>query len=144
MVREVTRGRCFVGRLRYGSDLLTELTGICWSEKVTLGRLEFIGAVTKARLGYYDQPEKKYRFFMIDKPLEILKGTGNVSLRDGEPMVHAHLTLADADGRAWGGHLAPGTIVFACEFFLQALEGATLARGHDEETGLPLWTMDET
>ena len=57
-------------------------------------------------------------------------------------MVHAHVTLADKNGKAYGGHLAPGTEIFACEVIVQALEGPEFKRGIDEETGLPLWRMD--
>lgn len=65
--------------------------------------------------------------------------TGNVSIRDGSPLVHAHVSLADYSGNAFGGHLAPGTTVFACEYIIQAFTGETLVREQDSETGLPLW-----
>jgi len=34
-----------------------------------------------------------------------------------------------------------GTIVFACEFIIEAFDGPPLERGFDETTGLPLWDM---
>jgi predicted DNA-binding protein with PD1-like motif len=64
---------------------------------------------------------------------------GNISLKDNKPMVHAHLTLADEKGKAFGGHLAPGTIVYACEYLIQSFEGAILKRELDEKTDLSLW-----
>jgi predicted DNA-binding protein with PD1-like motif len=131
----------FIGKLTHGSDLLEELTEICNKEKIPLGRIEGLGAVQKARLAYYDQGKREYQFFTLDKCLEITKLTGNISLKDGEPMVHAHLTLADDKGKAYGGHLAQGTIVFACEAIFEVFEGEQLERGFDEVTGLPLWTM---
>ena len=130
-----------MGKLTYGADLLEELTEVCRKEKVQLGRVEALGAVSRARLGFYNQQTREYQFFELDQPLEITKLVGNVSLKDGKPMVHAHVTLADEAGKAFGGHLAPGTIVFACEFILQAFEGPTFERGFDEQTGLPLWKM---
>lgn len=131
----------FMGKLSYGSDLLEELTGICKKENITLGRVEALGAVQKARLAYYDQDNKEYQFFTLDKHLEILKLIGNISLKDGEPIVHAHVTLADNEGKAFGGHLAQGTVIFACEVIVEVFEGEKLERGLDEETGLPLWVM---
>lgn len=56
-------------------------------------------------------------------------------------MLHAHVTLADGEGNAYGGHLASGTVIFACEFVLQAFDGPPFERGSDEETGLPLWSI---
>jgi predicted DNA-binding protein with PD1-like motif len=129
-----------MGRLAHGDDLLEALTCLCADEGVEAGRLEAIGAVQKARLAYYDQEVREYQFFELDRPLEITKLSGNVSVKDGAPMVHAHVTLADRDGRALGGHLASGTVVFACEFVVEAFDGGGFVRGLDEATGLPLWT----
>ena len=45
-----------------------------------------------------------------------------------------------ARARAFGGHLADGTIVFAAEFVIQELKAEqSLNRLMDEETGLFLW-----
>jgi predicted DNA-binding protein with PD1-like motif len=140
MIKVKTRD-LFMGRLDNGTDLLEELTGICRKENVRLGRIEALGAVEKARLGYYDQQTHEYRFITLDKHLEITKLVGNVSMKDGNPFVHAHITLADKEGNACGGHLAPGTVVFACEFVLEAFDGPILERDFDEATGLALWAI---
>ncbi len=128
-----------LGRLQRGDDLLESLNGLVRREGVRLGRVEALGAVERARVGYYDQASFEYRYLDFETDLEILALVGNVSLRDGVPTVHAHVTLGDAQGRAFGGHLAPGTRVFACEFAVEVLEGGELHRQHDEATGLPLW-----
>ncbi|MBN2232237.1 MAG: DNA-binding protein [Deltaproteobacteria bacterium] len=131
----------WLGRLAHGADLLGEIADFCRERHIVLGRVEGIGAVQRARLGYYDQAAREYRFFDLDRPLEITCLLGNISLRDGEPMVHAHLTLADADGRAYGGHLAPGTVIFATELLVTSFSGPGLHRAFDEPTGLPLWRL---
>ncbi len=128
-----------VGRLRRGDDLLEGLNAVCRGEDIRLGRVSALGAVERARVGFYDQTAREYRYLDIDRPTEILALVGNVSQKDGAPFVHAHVTLGDEEGRAFGGHLAPGTVVFACEFSITPMEGAELVRGFDEETGLPLW-----
>jgi len=132
----------FMGKLGYGCDLLEELTNICINRGIKLGRIAAIGAVQKANIGFYNQETRKYRFDIIEKPSEIASLLGNVSLKDGRPFVHAHVTLADEDGKSYGGHLGPGTIVFACEFVLEAFDGPAFNRYADEETGLPLWVMN--
>ena len=133
----------FIGKLSHGSDLLEEITNICRRENIQLGWFEALGAVKKARLAFYNQETHDYEFFMLDQPLEITKLVGNVSLKDGNPFVHAHMTLADKAGNAFGGHLASGTVVFACEFILRIFDGPALKREPDEVTGLSLWTMPE-
>jgi len=129
-----------MGRLAKGDDLLPALEQFCREKNITLGEVRALGAVTRARVGFYNQEERKYYFLDLEQPLEILALVGNVSLKDGKPMVHAHVTLADAAGRAYGGHLAAGTPVFACEFAIHEYQAdQTLARQNDPETGLMLW-----
>ena len=133
--------KTFMGKLEHNGDLIEELTKICLDNEIKLGKVEVLGAVKKARIGYYDQDNKKYNFIEINQHLEITGLVGNVSLKDSKPIVHAHVTFADKDGNAFGGHLAEGTIVFACEFYLTSFDGPAYNRGYDEITGLPLWEM---
>lgn len=130
-----------MGKTGHGDDLLEEITDICRKNSITLGRVEAIGSVQKARLAYYNQQTREYQFFTIDAPLEIINFSGNISLKDGEPTVHAHISLADKTGQTYGGHLAPGTVVFACEFIIEVFTGQVFERKLDKLTGLPLWEM---
>jgi len=131
----------YMGKLRHGSDLLEELGLFCLKQGIQLGRVEAIGAVQNARLGYYDQQTRQYQFLVLNEEFEITKLNGNVSLKDGKPFVHAHVTIADESGKCYGGHLAPGTMVYACEFIMEAFEGPIFERVSDEKTGLPLWNI---
>jgi hypothetical protein len=133
----------FMGKLSYGCDLLEELTKVLTERGVRLGRIEAIGAVQKACIGYYNQETRTYQFASFDHPMEITKLIGNVSLKDGDPFVHTHITLSDESGKAYGGHLAKGTVIFACEFILEAFDGPAFNRCFDEETGLPLWSISK-
>ena len=139
-MREVSQKRIVMGKLAHGSDLIGSLNDICRSEGIELGRVEALGAVQNARLGYYNQETQTYEFHDCEHAMEIASLTGNISLKDGQAFVHAHVTLTDHEGKAIGGHLAPGTTVFACEYVIHAFEGPALERGHDEITGLPLWS----
>lgn len=130
-----------MGKLVYGGDLLKELTVVCEQENILLGTIKAIGAVQKACLGYYDQHKQKYQFTEIEKRLEIASLIGNISVKDNKPMVHAHVTLADDKNVCYAGHLAEGTIVFACEFLITVCEGTRLVRDKDEKTGLHLWKL---
>jgi len=97
-----------------------------------------IGALTRADLGYYDQTDREYHVTAVDGPVEIAACSGNISLLEGLPFVHAHAVLADGRGRSWAGHLVRGTI-FAAELYLQELYGLPLNRVPDPITGLKLW-----
>jgi uncharacterized protein len=137
--RQADYRNTLMGRLSYGCDLLEELTDIAKKNGVTLARIEAIGAVQKARIAYYEQKTKGYQFLSFDYPLELLRLSGNISLKNEIPFVHAHITLSDGSGKSLGGHLASGTIVFSCEFIIDVYDGPALTRGLDQQTGLHLW-----
>ncbi len=140
MHRRFARGNVFMGRLSKGDDLLEALRNKCRELGVIQGEVRALGAVASARIAYYDQSLRKYETIDLSRPLEILSLSGNVSVKDGEAFVHAHVVLGDHDGRAYGGHLVEGTEVFACEFVIEELvTEEPLRRGMDEATGLFLW-----
>jgi len=143
MLKHIKPSKTFIGKLSHGMDLLEEMTALCIKENITLGRFEGIGAVQKARIGYYNQAAREYQYMEFNSHLEITNLVGNVSIKDNKPFVHAHVTLADDKGNAFGGHVAPGTIIFACEIILHAFEGPELTRTYDDVTGLPLWKAGE-
>lgn len=132
-------GRIYNSRLAKDSDLLEEITKIAEENKIETGIVKAIGAVSRARFGFYDQEEREYRYLTFDKELEIVNLIGNISILNDKPMVHAHIALSDNKGSMFGGHLSDGTIVFSCELYIQELHGNKLVRSYDEETGLKLW-----
>lgn len=132
-------GRILLGRLPKGGDLLKEITRVVTENGIETGTLMVIGAVSRARFGFYDQEGREYHFKEVDRHLEIVSCSGNISLLDNQPMVHAHIVLADEDGNTVGGHLAEGTVIFAGEAYIRELKGEKLVRSYDKPTGLSLW-----
>lgn len=139
MLQKMTPSAFYMGTCPHDSDLLNTLTEYCHKQSITCGTIEAIGAVKKAQFGYYDQHARKYETISIDSHQEILSCTGNISLNEGKPFVHVHITLADDTGTAIGGHLMEGTVIFACEFHIHQFSGPLLEREYDETTGLRLW-----
>jgi len=128
-------------RLKHDADLVQSITELARSKGIEAGSFTAIGALKSARLGYYNQSSHEYREIKIDSPHELASCTGNISLKDGEPFVHAHVVLADEVGNTKAGHLLEG-IVFAGEVHLRQLEGPRLERKYDEVTGLSLWNAE--
>lgn len=139
--REYSAARRFTGRLPHGGDLLAALEDLCVRHDIQTAMFSLIGAVSKAVLGTYDQAQQVYVTFPAEGSLEILSCTGNISLKDGKPFVHAHIILAGEGGKAFGGHLFPGTVIFAGEVHLVEMTGPPLVRQYDRVTGLMLWDM---
>src|SRR6056297_1456579 len=138
-MKEYSVKNVFLGRLQKGDDLLKEITAFVKEKNIETGFINVIGAATKAVFGYYDMQSEEYEFITREGEFEILNVSGNVSIKDGEPMVHAHILFADNEGNTFGGHLAEGTKVFAAELYIQELEGKAPVRKFDKETGLTLW-----
>jgi uncharacterized protein len=140
--KEMTPIKSYICKGAHGGDLLGEITDFCKARGITLGRVEALGALKCAKLGYYNQTTRTYEIHEFDEHMEIANLVGNVSLKDGQPIVHAHVTLSDDKCAAIGGHLVAGCEIFACEFVVQAFDGPQLNRGLDEQTGLPLWNEE--
>jgi len=140
---EFKLGRRFVGRLPHGKDLITSIEGFCKASSIQMATFSVIGAVSSATLGAYDQKQQVYATFTQEEPLEVVTCTGNISLMDENPVVHAHIVLANLEGKTIAGHLFSETILYAGEIDLQELTGKPLKRAYDDTTGLMLWEISD-
>lgn len=132
-------GPAHLVRVPTGEDLLGYLDEFVVEQGITTAWLSYLGAVKTAALRYYDQNEQEYCDFHIHEHLEVVSGVGNVSLLDGKPFIHTHAVLADARGKAFGGHVNYGCEVWALEVKIEEFAGDAPIRRFDEETGLSLW-----
>ncbi len=137
---QVKPGRIFLGRFAKNSDLLSSLTEFCREENIRLGSFHLIGSVLSVNVAYYNQVTHNYvENVRSEARLEIVSCTGNISVKDADPAVHAHIIFADDKGNCFGGHLMPGTRIFAAEYCIREWTDAELMRKHDPDTGLFLW-----
>lgn len=138
MLKDFNFKKIIQGRLFKGDEIISEITKILKEKSINSGLISGIGAVTKAKIGYYDQKTRQYMSKEFCEPMEILSLKGNVSLKDSEPFVHIHIILSKEDYSTIGGHLFEAS-VFAFEFEIFELDGTPFERGYDEDTGLFLW-----
>lgn len=130
--------RVIVERFQTGDDILERLNALVRWNNVLAGSFTAIGAVERAVVGSFIG-EGQYAPVELQGPLEILSCIGNVGVKDGSPFVHAHITLADAKGKAYGGHVMPGCIVGGTfEINLLEYKEVELVRKLDSETKLYL------
>ncbi len=73
------------------------------------------GMLRRIKLGYWDG--EKYLEHSFKEPMELLGISGFIS-KDADPFYHFHLTLADREGRVWGGHLLQAEVCNTLELFL--------------------------
>ncbi len=136
---QAKQGPAYVLRPAFGTDLVKELQTFVQQEGINLAWISGVGAVVRANVRYYDQEKKEWLDIDLHKHLEVVSLLGNISLLNGEPIVHVHITLSDEEGRCYGGHVGPDTIVFNMEILLNTLTGPPVTRKLDSDTGLTLW-----
>jgi predicted DNA-binding protein with PD1-like motif len=120
----------------YDGELVPESLVEAW--RSTRWRCGFIisgvGMVRGVTLGFFRR-NRGYATTTLRGPREVLGVSGNVTLRDGQPFLHLHVTLADGRMRAVGGHLLCACAHVTGEF---ALVRSTVAFSREvEKTGLP-------
>ena len=137
--REFDYGRYLIVRVKHDSDIINFLTDVANRKKITAATFTAIGALKKAKLGFYDQKKHEYLENKLRTPQEIASCIGNISIREDKAFVHAHAVLADREGNTKAGHLLEGK-VFAAEVHLTELKGEVV-RKYDAATGLSLWNI---
>ena len=132
-----SQGPFFVIRIDKGEEIFSSLIQFCKENNISSGSFVGIGATAKAELAVYDLEKKQYNIKTYNQPLEITNITGNITLMDNEPVVHAHITLSDEQMNVVGGHMKSAVVSLTCEIYLTKLD-AQINRKKDEETGLNL------
>jgi predicted DNA-binding protein with PD1-like motif len=140
---ESRTGRTIFARLSENEDLLNAIKEKAEQNGIQSGFFFLIGTVKRAVMGYYK--EGNYKQIKVAGPLEIVSCKGNVSLReDGELVAHAHISVADEEGRMFGGHLLPGCPIDATgELVLIETPEAKMKRVLEKKLNLYLWHLGE-
>ncbi len=131
-------GNIYHGRLNKGDELISSLTSQIKENNINSGFIYGIGAVSSAKLGYFNTNTKKYEDKLFDENMEIVSLSGNISIKDGNIFPHIHAIFSKRDFSVVGGHLFSPTIVYAFEFMIYEYFGEPFVRNFDEDTGLYL------
>ena len=139
-------GRIVVARIKHGNDLMQSLRQIVGENGLGAAViLSGVGLLSDVRLRNCKTLPEKFpitdnnrSFSSFEKPLEILGISGNVSVAEGKPLVHAHLTLSHTENEkisVIGGHLIEGCKVFGfAEVLIMELLKVEMVKRFDEET----------
>jgi predicted DNA-binding protein with PD1-like motif len=133
----------FLVRLPKGADLLESITSVFRQRGIPKASFTLIGALTHCVMGYYDQDARQYESREFPGHWEIVSCKGNVSEKDNDIFVHAHIVVAGPDYQCLGGHLMAGSSIFAAELYASPVPGTVPVRTFDEPTGLALWSAQE-
>ena len=139
--REVTPRAEYMLRLGRGEDVITAIADFCARKGILSGSFRAIGAVEKAKIGYYDLTSKKYGSKDYLDAMEVAAMTGNIAEVEGKPFIHAHAVLsgiaAGSENQTIGGHMFEAKVAVTLEVYLVAFN-ESITRELDDEIGLKL------
>ena len=105
--------------------------------------LNGIGALENPEIGYYSLEDKTYHRKLFKGEYELTSLIGNITIKEGKPFSHTHITFSDTDYKVFGGHLFDAKITAAGEFIMQ-LGSENINREINLGIGLPLWCLEES
>lgn len=128
-------------RFEKGEEVIGQLRQWASHTHIESGFFTGLGAVEYARIGYYDLARREYAFREYDELMEVATCTGNIAVRENEPIVHMHAVLGRQDWTSLAGHIDAMTVGVTLEVFVTGTD-ITVRRAHDDETGLSLMAFD--
>ncbi len=120
-----------------GEEVMERLRQYAADEGIAAASFTGIGAFSSSTVAFFDRARRVYDPIPVDEQVELLNITGNITLFEGAPRIHAHATLSRPDGSTIGGHLIAGTVWPTLELTLWR-GTAEIVRETDEESGLGL------
>lgn len=139
-IKQINSG--YIVRLDKGELLVENLEKLVRQNEINGAWLNGLGAAKWVELGFYDLPNKKYKWSKIFKPLEILNLQGNIAWVNNQLIVHLHGSFSDIKMQVIGGHIKELEVGGTCEITLNILGESKLARFYDKGTGLKLLNLE--
>jgi predicted DNA-binding protein with PD1-like motif len=126
--------RTYIVILETGDEVASSLNRFAEENKLAGSSFKAIGALSSAKVGWFNWEAKKYETAaQFQEQLEVLSLIGDVALKAGKPVVHAHLIV----GTALGGYLLEAHVRPTLEVVLTESAQA-LHKTFDPESGLAL------
>ena len=122
-------------RLDKGDEITKSLLKVAEAEQISVASIDGIGATGDFTVGVFDLEASKYNHFHHVGNHEINSLVGNLTLKDGKPYLHLHITCTGLDGKVVGGHLIDATISLTAEIFIHTAHGK-VDRRFDETLGI--------
>ena len=110
-------------------------------KRVGCAWLNGIGAIENPEIGYYSIEKKSYHRKQFNGMFELTSLIGDITMKEGKPFAHTHITFSDSNYRVFGGHLFDAKITAVGEFIMQ-LGNNYINRKMNDEIGLPVWCLE--
>ena len=134
-------GQIFLVYIQKDEPVMETLTSICKNNEINNGQISGIGAVKEIEIGAYDLDSKTYLRKQYTENHELISFQGNITLKDGTPFIHAHITIGNHDLRTRGGHLFEMKVAVVGEFIIGKID-SNAHRELDDNIGLAVWCLE--
>ncbi len=124
-----------------GDEVISALKQFATEQRLLASHFTAIGASSDAVVGFFDPVKKDYERITIPEQMEVLSLSGDVTIENDVPKIHAHVVVGKSDGTAHGGHLMEAHVFPALELILVE-SPKFLKRRFDQETGFALIDLD--
>jgi predicted DNA-binding protein with PD1-like motif len=128
--------------LQTGDLINKSLTEISVKENISNAWINGIGAIDSVEVGYMDVVNKKYQKRNFNDNYELISLIGNITMKDGVPFVHTHITFSDTEYKVFGGHLFDAKITATGEIILTVAD-SKIDRQFNENVGIHTWCLSE-
>ena len=129
-------------RLESGEPVAPTLLGWLRQQDIGYATMTGLGAVRSAMVSYWNAVTSEYEQHALDDQMEVVSLVGNVTLKDGAPFTHIHVTLGRRDLHILGGHFNDATVNPNLEVWVQP-EAESVERVLDESCGLYVMNLAE-
>lgn len=133
-------GNKYFIRINPNQPIVSTLKEFCKARKITLGTISGLGSLKSVTLGFFDPKTKKYQEKTFEDFLEMASLTGNITMKDGEPVLHLHTVVAGDNYKALAGHMAEAQVSLTAEIIIETVKGR-IEKEYDATTGLNLMKM---
>ena len=133
--------RIIVVKLEPDDDLLDSLLKLVKNYEIESGFINAIGALKQFTLGYYNLDSNEYEMKTFNENVELVSCMGSISYKNGEPIIHIHISVGRSDYSVMGGHLGkPSKVSITAEVSIYEID-QKLNRAIDSQTGLSLLNL---
>ena len=129
-------------RFESGEALAEKLIGWLTAQEIGYATMTGLGAVSGATVSYWNAETREYEQHQLDEQMEVVSLIGNVTMKQGAPFTHIHVTLGRHDLSTLGGHLNDLIVNPNLEIEVRP-ESAAVERTPDDASGLYLMDLPE-
>jgi len=130
----------FLVRLDRGEEVAAKLEAFLASEGIRAGTVSGLGGIRNVELGFFDLSSKTYRRETFPGNWELVLYTGNITLVEGRPFIHAHAVVSGPDFKPRAGHFFGAEVAVTGEFIVTPADWS-VERSRDPQTGLKLMDL---